>query len=100
MSLVPTPRAGAKLHTIIRKSRRHLFVFLTNREVTAPNTGSERALRPCAVYRKITNGFRSQWGAVLYADIRSVVETARRRAIRAIDAIRLTLQSTPLPITA
>src|SRR3954468_23781984 len=31
---------------------------------------------------------------------RSVVETARRRAIRAIDAIRLTLQGTPLPITA
>src|SRR5215211_2736241 len=100
MSLVPTTRAGAKLHTIIRKSRRHLFVFITNRDVTATNNGSERALRPCAVYRKITNGFRSQWGAVLYADIRSVVETARRRAIRAIDAIRLTLQGAPLPITA
>jgi hypothetical protein len=51
-------------------------------------------------YRKITNGFRSQWGAALYADIRPVIETARRRAIRAIDAIRLTLQGTPLPITA
>jgi transposase len=100
MSLVPTTRAGAKLHTIIRKSRRHLFVFMTNRDVTATNNGSERALRPCAVYRKITNGFRSQWGAALYADIRSVVETARRRAIRAIDAICLTLQGTPLPITA
>ena len=100
MSLVPTTRAGAKLHTIIRKSRRHLFVFITNRDVTATNNGSERALRPCAVYRKITNGFRSQWGAALYADIRSVVETARRRAIRTIDAIRLTLQGTPLPITA
>jgi transposase len=99
MSLVPTTRAGAKLHTIIRKCRRHLFVFMTNRDVTATNNGSERALRPCAVYRKITNGFRSQWGAVLYADIRSVIETARRRAIRAIDAIRLTLQGTPLPIT-
>src|SRR4051812_2665187 len=97
MSLVPTTRAGAKLHTIIRKGRRHLFVFMTNRDVTATNNGSERALRPCAVYRKITNGFRSQWGAVLYAEIRSVVETARRRAIRAIDAIRLTLQGTPLP---
>jgi transposase len=60
-----------------------------------------------AVYRKnlssgpdprITNGFRSQWGATLYADIRSVVETARRRSIRAIDAIRLTLDERPLPI--
>ena len=40
---------------------RHLFVFVTNRDLTATNKGSERALRPCAVYRKITNGFRSQW---------------------------------------
>jgi len=59
-----------------------------------------RALRPCAVYRKITNGFRSQWGAKLYADVRSVVETARRRSIRAIDAIRLTLQRQPIPRAA
>ena len=48
-----------------------------------------RALRPSAVFRKITNGFRTEWGARLYADIRSVVETARRRAIGALDAIRL-----------
>ena len=79
MSMSPTHKAGHKLQTIIRKVRRHLFVFVTNRDLTATNNGSERALRPCAVYRKITNGFRSEWGAELYADIRSVVETARRR---------------------
>ncbi len=77
--------------------RRHLFVFVTNRDLEATNNGSERALRPSAVYRKITNGFRSEWGAKLYADIRSVVETARRRSIRAIDAIRLTLHAKPIP---
>src|SRR5207249_7356000 len=97
MALVPTHPAGGKLQTLIKKSRRHLFVFVTNRDLTATNDGSARALRPCAVYRKITNGFRSAWGAALYADIRSVVETARRRSIRAIDAIRLTLDERPLP---
>jgi transposase len=71
-------------------------VFVTNRPIPPTNNGSEPALRPCAVYRKITNGFRSEWGAALYANIRSVVETARRRAIRAVDAIRLTLQELPL----
>ena len=45
------------------------------------------------------NGFRSERGAALYADIRSVVETARRRSIRAIDAIRLTLQGEAIPTT-
>jgi transposase len=97
MSLTPTHKAGNKLRTIIKKVRCHLFVFVTNRDLTATNNGSERALRPCAVYRKITNGFRSEWGATLYADIRSVVETARRRSIRAIDAIRLTLEGRPIP---
>src|SRR5271166_3359535 len=77
MSLIPTHKAGGKLQKIIKKVRRHLFVFVTNRDLTATNNGSERALRPCAVYRKITNRFRSQWGAALYADIRSVVETAK-----------------------
>jgi len=100
MSLIPADQAGVKLQTIIKKVRRHLFVFVTNRDLTATNNGSERALRPCAVYRKITNGFRSEWGAALYADIRSVVETARRRSVRAIDAIRLTLQGLPIPSVA
>jgi len=98
MARVPSHPAGGKLQTVIRKIRRHLFVFVQNRDLTATNNGAERALRPCAVYRKITNGFRSEWGAQLYADIRSVVETGRRRSIRAIDAIRLTLDERPLPI--
>jgi transposase len=98
MAPVPSHPAGRKLQTVIKKTRRHLFVFVQNRELTATNNGSERALRPCAVYRKITNGFRSEWGATLYADIRSVIETARRRSIRAIDAIRLTLDGRPLLI--
>src|SRR5271170_6956835 len=91
MRLNPTDKAGRQIQIIIRKVRRHLFVFVTNRDLEATNNGSDRALRPSAVYRKITNGFRSEWAAKLYADIRSVVETARRRSIRAIDAIRLTL---------
>jgi len=94
----PAHDAGRKTIRLIKKVRAHLFVFLDNREVTATNNGSERAVRPCAVYRKITNGFRSEWGAHFYADLRSTVETGRRRSIRAIDAIRLTLQGMPLPL--
>jgi transposase len=96
MASSPVHPAGIKLHTMIRKIRCHLFVFVRNRAVSPTNNASERALRPCAVYRKITNGFRSEWGAALYADIRSVVETARRRSVRAIDAIRLTLHAKPI----
>lgn len=96
MALQPKHEAGVKLHRVIRKIRQHMFVFVTNRDIPPTNNGSERALRPCAVFRKITNGFRTDWGARFYADVRSVIETARRKAISALHAIRLTLAGNPL----
>lgn len=100
MALTPTVPSGQRLRKIFLKIRANLFVFVTNRDVSATNNGSERAIRPCTIYRKVTNGFRAQWAASLYADTRSTVETGRRRAVRAIDAIRLTLQGLPIPIPA
>lgn len=96
MRLTPRSQEGSKLQRVIRKIRRHLFVFVTNRDLPATNNGSEQALRMCVIFRKVTNCFRSAWGAALYADIRSVIETARRRGIDTLSAIRLTLQGLPL----
>ncbi|HEV7463974.1 MAG TPA: IS66 family transposase [Methyloceanibacter sp.] len=92
LRLTATSTAGKKLQDAIRSCRRYLFVFLANRAIPPTNNGSERALRPCVVFRKVTNCFRSEWGAKLYADIRSVIETARRRAVGALDAIISTLK--------
>jgi transposase len=96
IAATPQNREGAKLHKAIKKVRHNLFVFLEHRDVPATNNGSEQALRPCVIFRKVTNCFRSQWGAELYADIRSVLETARRRCIGALDSIRVTLAGAPL----
>ena len=79
-------------------NRQNLFVFVTNRAVPPTNNGSEQALRPCVIFRKITNCFRSHWGPKLYADVRSVFETARRRGIPILQSIRLTLDEQPLPV--
>ena len=95
---MPDTKAGQKLQRIIKRFRQNLFVFVTNRDIPPTNNGSEQALRP--VFRKVTNCFRSQWGAQLYANVRSVVETARRRSIGALQAIRLTLDGLPLPLAA
>jgi len=100
LALKPQAPPGKKLQRAIRKCRQNLFVFMENREIEPTNNGSERGLRPCAVYRKITNGFRAAWAAAYYADLRSVIETARRRGTRALQAIRLTLAELPLPLTA
>jgi transposase len=73
-----------------------MFVFVTNRDIPPTNNGSERALQTCAVFRKITNGFRTDRGAKFYADVRSVIETARRRTNGALHANCLTLAGNPL----
>ena len=96
LDLTPTHPVGRKWQATIQKLRRHLFVFVTNREIPPTNNGSERALRPCATFRKVINCFRSEWGAFQYANIRSVIETARRRGIGVLQAIRMAILSQPI----
>jgi transposase len=61
-------------------------------DVPPANNGSERELRPTAICRKVTGGFRSNWGADLFAAVRSVIGTAARRKIDAYQAIRAVLR--------
>ena len=96
LKIVPATEPGQKLQRIIKRFRQNLFVFITNRHIPPTNNGSEQALRPCVIFRKVTNCFRSEWGAKLYADVRSVFETARRRGIPILQSIRWTLDERPL----
>jgi transposase len=98
LKIVPETKPGQKLQRLIKRFRQNLFVFVTHRDIPPTNNGSEQALRPCVVFRKVTNCFRSRWGADLYADVRSVIETARRRGIGILKAIRRTLNGDPLPV--
>jgi transposase len=91
------PRRGdtaEKLRRRIARDREHLFVFITNRAVPATNNISERALRPSVIFRKVTNGFRSEWGAQTYAAFRSVVSTAKANRRSVLDDLRNVLANT------
>ena len=60
----PTDAEGRKLRdAVYLDCRGKLFVFLKRRDVEPTNNESERALRPSVIFRKVTNGFRSEWGA-------------------------------------
>lgn len=72
----------------IKAWRGKFFVFLTNRDVPATNNISEREIRPSVVFRKVTNGFRPDWGAQIHAGYRSVTRTARLSGKSALGAIR------------
>jgi transposase len=92
IALAPVNRDGRRLRKRYAKVRDHLFTFLDHPEVAADNNSSERELRPTATYRKVTGGFRSEWGADLFAAVRSVIGTAARRNIDAYQAIQGTLR--------
>jgi len=94
----PRCKPGEKLLRLIKRYRQHLFVFLEERGLEPTNNGSERTLRPCVTFRKIIGGFRTEKGACFYAAVRSVLETARRRAITPLQAIRLTLIGAAIPL--
>jgi Transposase IS66 family len=75
----PTDAEGRKLRDAVYVDcSDKLFVFLKRRDAEPTNNESERAPRPSVVFRKVTNGFRSEWGAKTYAALCSIVETGRR----------------------
>ena len=97
MVLAPTQSDGRRLRRRYGRIRAHLFTFLDHPELPADNNSSERELRPTATYRKVTGGFRSAWGADLYAAVRSVIGTAARRGVDAYTAIQQTLRGRTAP---
>src|ERR1700757_4598517 len=96
LAVSPTTDTGQQLARGIRKCRGDLFVFITRRDVPATNNECERALRPSVIFRKVTGGFRSQWGARIYADALSVIATGRLHGHSALHALRDALAGRPI----
>jgi transposase len=81
-ALLATPVPGAeasRLWVRFREQRDHLVVFLYDPTVPPTNNASEQALRNSVVHRKVTGGFRSDWGADAHAIVTTVLDTARKR---------------------
>ena len=67
--------------------RDKLQVFLHDPDVPPTNNESERELRTSVIHRKVTNCFRSEWGAKAYAALQSVIATARFKGDDIFDAL-------------
>jgi transposase len=70
---------ASRLWLRFREHRDSLFVFLYDAAVPPTNNASEQALRHAVVHRKVTGGFRSDWGAEAHAIVTTVLDTARKR---------------------
>jgi transposase len=88
--------AGAELHRQTKRWRGQFFTFLADRDVPPTNNAPERALRPSVIFRKVTNGFRSVWGADVHALVRSVIGTGRLNGLSAHQAIARALAGQPI----
>ena len=93
MAAAPIGEPGRKLRKRMLANRGHLFVFMTRRDVPTTNNISERHLRPSVIFRKVTNGFRCEWGAETYAAFRSVVSSAKANGASVLDTVRFVLSA-------
>lgn len=89
--LQPTNPHGRRLQPRYAKIQDNLFLFLDDATVPPTNNSSEQAIRLSTVFRKVTNGFRSDWGRDLFAAVRSVVNTGKRHGLSAFQAIQKAL---------
>ena len=87
----PTNAHGRRLQKRYAKIQDHLFLFLEDDTIPPTNNSSEQAIRMSTVFRKVTNGFRSDWGRDLFAAVRSVVNTGKRHGLAAFQAIQKAL---------
>jgi transposase len=79
LAIYPQYADSERLRHRFVKHRAALLLFLHRADVPPTNNASEQALRNSVIYRKVTGGFRSDWGAQFYANVISILETARRQ---------------------
>jgi transposase len=91
LALQPTNPHGRRVQKRYAKIQGRLFLFLEDGSIPPTNNSSEQAIRMSTVFRKVTNGFRSEWGRDLFAAVRSVVNTGKRQGLSAYQAIQKAL---------
>jgi transposase len=88
----PETPSGKRLKKRYLKNGSSLFTFLQDPQaVPATNNGSERAIRLSTIYRRVTGGFRSDWGKHFFASVRSVVNTGQKHKLTPRQSIQRTL---------
>ncbi len=95
VTLPAAHHAGRGLQTAVKAWRGKFFVFLQDREVPSTNNVSEREIRSSVIFRKVTGGFRSRWGACIHAGYRPITGTARLHGKTALEAIGNLLTAPP-----
>ena len=89
-----------RLQRRYQKYRDAIFVFLYRTDVSPTNNLSERLLRPAVIHRKVSGGFRSDWGAKTYAALKSLTDTGALSGISPFEIIQKLSGVPALPLGA
>ena len=76
-------------HKRMNKYKEYLFNFLYYPDVPANNNGSERAIRNIKVKQKISGQFKSILGALNFAKLRSITDTAIKNGQNVCNALKV-----------
>ncbi len=71
----------------LTKAREKIFTFLLHSSIPPDNNGSERAIRNVKVKLKVSGQFKTLRGAEDYANLRSIIDTSRKRGLNEFDAL-------------
>jgi len=78
----------AKQIKSFKKSSHKIFTFLDNQYIPPDNNGSERAIRNVKVKLKVSQQFKSTQGAIDYANLRSIIDTSRKRGLNEFESLQ------------
>lgn len=98
-SPVSPPPHGRRLQKRDTKIPDRWLLFLDDAAIPPTNNASEHASRLRPVFRKVTNGLRSEWGRDLLAAVRSVVNPGTRPGLSTFQAIPKALPPSALYLT-
>ncbi len=72
----------------LQKSKDKIFTFLLDENIPPDNNASERAIRNVKVKQKVSGQFKSLEGAQYYANIRSIIDTSRKRGLNEFETLQ------------
>jgi len=70
-----------------QKARDKIFTFMNDENIPPDNNGSERAIRNVKVKLKVSQQFKSDQGAIDYGNIRSIIDTSRKRGLNEFESL-------------
>jgi len=76
-----------KMLNRLRDYKQNYLLFIKNYDAPFTNNLAERDLRPCKTKQKVSGCFRSWEGLSNFAQIRSLISTAKKRSNNLLDAI-------------